>query len=315
VLAVDGSKYLLPDTPEVNARYGTTSNQYERNIPMALGSSLYDVFQGIVLDSRMSPWKTSERDLAYQHLQYSETNDLTLYDRGYPAFWMFSAHQDKGSFFCMRVRSDFNKETTAFTRSKKKQDFVVLKASEQMKVTCREKGVSTNDISVRLLRIKTRKGDYILITNLLNKRNYPLKSFKELYHLRWQVEESYKQQKSWLEIENFTGKSVLAIQQDYYASVLNQTLAGITAYAAESTMSASIQDRKLRYAINKAFTLSALKNTVIHLLFDTLDESLIYHWLESIGKTLSAIRPGRSFTRKKKVTDRHKFHMCYKRSL
>jgi len=197
---------LLPDEVGAYATYGGMTNQYEKSIPMALGSCLYDVFQGLRLDADLAHCKSSERDMAYQHLAYSQEDDLTLYDRGYPAFWLFAAHQDKGNHFCMRARRDFNKETKAFARSNKRQDIVVLKPSDQMKLTCKKKGVSTTDITVRLLRVKTSKGEYILITNLLNKRRYPLKAFKDLYHLRWQIEEGYKKQKNWLEMENFTGR-------------------------------------------------------------------------------------------------------------
>ncbi len=243
VLAVDGSKYLLPDEPSVYATYGGMTNQYEKSIPMALGSCLYDVFQGLILDARLTKYKGSERDLAHQHMDYSHADDLTLYDRGYPAFWLFAAHQDKGSHFCMRARVDFNSQTKTFAHSNKQQDIVVLKANDRMKLACKEKGVSTEDISVRLLRIKTSKGEYILITNLLNKRRYPLKAFKELYHLRWQIEEGYKKQKNWLEMENFTGRSVLAIKQDFHARILCQTLGAIIAYAAQDYMKLTVQGR------------------------------------------------------------------------
>jgi len=315
VLAVDGSKYLLPDNASIYDTYGGMTNQFEKKIPMALGSCLYDVFQGLILDSRLTIYKGDERDLAYHHMAYSHKKDLTLYDRGYPAFWLFAAHQDKGSHFCMRVRTSFNKETKAFAHSNKKQEIVVLKASNQMKVACKEKGVSSDDILVRLLRIKTTKGEYILITNLLNKRRYPLKAFKELYHLRWQIEEGYKKQKNWLEMENFTGRSVLAIKQDFHARVLCQTLGAITACSAQGAINDAVQGRLLSYKINFVATLSAMKNTVIHLLFNTLSCEEIKQWLFSIGQELSPIRENRSFTRKKKVTDRHKYHMAYKRAL
>ena len=315
VLAVDGSKYLLPDEPSVYATYGGMTNQYEKSIPMALGSCLYDVFQGLILDARFTKYKGSERDLAHQHMDYSQPDDLTLYDRGYPAFWLFAAHQDQESHFCMRARVDFNSQTKAFALSNKKQDTVVFKANDRMKLACKEKGVSSEDISVRLIRIKTSKGEYILITNLLNKRRYPLKAFKELYHLRWQIEEGYKKQKNWLEMENFTGRSVLAIKQDFHARILCQTLTAITAYAAQDTMKLTVQGRMLSYKINFVSTLSAMKNTLIHLLSNKLSCEEIRQWLYSIGQELSPIRAARSFTRKKKVTDRHKFHMAFKRAL
>ena len=58
------------------------------------------------------------------------------------------------------------------------------------------------------MRITVKNKVYLLITNLLNTQRYPVQAFKALYHARWQIEEGYKHQKTWLEIENFTGKSV-----------------------------------------------------------------------------------------------------------
>ena len=180
---------------------------------------------------------------------------------------------------------------------------------------CKGKNVSSEDIIIRLLHVDTKKGEYLLITNLIEKRQYPRAAFKALYHLRWQVEESYKKQKNGLEIENFTGQSAHAVKQDFHAKVLSQTLTAITIQATQYVISPCIKKRKLAYEINFTQALSAMKNTLIHLLFGTLDLPEIKQWLHSISQQLSAIRLGRSFTRKKKVTDRHKFHHSYKKTL
>jgi len=42
--------------------------------------------------------------------------------------------------------------------------------------------------------------------------------------LRWGIEENYKRLKQWLEIENFSGKSVLTIKQDFYAKIVAENL-------------------------------------------------------------------------------------------
>jgi hypothetical protein len=228
---------------------------------------------------------------------------------------MFSAHRDKGSFFCMRVQNNFSKETRDFVQSGDKERVVTLKANKRMAKDCEDRKVSSKDIRVRFLRVKTSKGEYILITNLIEKRQYPRASFKALYHLRWQVEEGYKKQKNWLEIENFSGESELAIRQDFHAKVLSQTLTAMMIQSAQKLIKPSIRNRDLRYKINFTQALSAMKNTLIHLLYDTIDELEIKRWLKLISQQLSAIRLGRSFTRKKKVTDRHNYHRSYKRAL
>ena len=153
------------------------------------------------------------------------------------------------------------------------------------------------------------------VTNLLHKSTYPIASFKGLYHLRWQIEEGYKKQKSWIEIENFTGKSVLAIKQDFHARILSLTLTAMAVDASQSYINSRVKRRKLAYKINFAQALSSMKDTIIHLLFNTIGEYEIIPWLQTMARMLSAIRPDRHFVRKKKSTDRHKFHIQYKRAL
>jgi hypothetical protein len=299
----------------MQSEYGGVSNQFEKHVPMAMGSCLYDVFQGLILDAKLAPYQSSERELAYQHLLLAEAGDLILYDRGYPSFWLFAAHRNKDINFCMRVKASFNSETKEFVKSGKKQAVAILEPDRIMKRQCEEKNLSSKPMLLRLLRVKTHKGDYILITNLLSKKVYPMASFKGLYHLRWQIEEGYKKQKSWVEIENFTGKSVLAIKQDYHARILSLTLTAIAVHASQGYINARVKQRKLTYKVNFAQALSSMKDTMIHLLFNTLSKIDTMRWLQSIAKMLSAIRPDRHFVRKKKSTDRHKFYDQYKRAL
>lgn len=315
VLAVDGSDYRLPDISSLGKTFGQSSNQSGKTVPMALGSCLYDVFQGVVLDALLAAYGSSERDLAHQHLKASDARDLILYDRGYPAFWLFAAHRDQQRYFCMRARSNSGADIKRFIQSGKQQDRITLSADHRMKAQCRERGISAESLELRLVRIKTHQGEYILITNLLDKRRYPLKAFKQLYHLRWKIEEGYKKQKSWLEIENFTGKSALAIRQDFHARILTLTLASIVAYAAQPYLKSVSGKRSLSYQINFAQTLSAMRNTTILLLLGQLDAHELRRWLQSIAQSMSAIRPDRNFVRKKKVADRRKHHFSYKRVL
>jgi len=313
VLAVDGSKYTLPVSKLIMKYFGGQPNQH-KTVPMALGSCLYDVFQGTCIDAQLAPYHSSERDLAYCHLDYTQDGDLIVYDRGYPAFWLFAAHQAMNRDYCMRVKASFNQETKDFVASGKKQAFVTLKASTKIKKACDKKGLSHDPIKVRLLRIKTSKGVYILITSLLSKRNYPIKAFKELYHLRWQVEEGYKKQKCWIEIENFKGQSVLAVKQEFHAKVLSQTLTAITIYAAQSYIKTSVSHRKLAYKINFAQTLSSMKDTLVKMILGHLTDLEVMRWLKSISQCLSAVRPGRSFERKKASVVNRKYNISYTRA-
>lgn len=95
---------------------------------------------------------------------------------------------------------------------------------------CKALGLNTSPIKLRFICIKLRTGEKeILITSLIDHQKYPYRIFSGLYQLRWPVEESYKTMKSRLEIENFSGKSCLAINQDFYAKIFSCNLTTILA--------------------------------------------------------------------------------------
>ena len=50
---------------------------------MAMASVFYDVLNKIVMDSGIHPRLTSEKQCAEDHLQFSDKNDLVLFDRGF----------------------------------------------------------------------------------------------------------------------------------------------------------------------------------------------------------------------------------------
>ena len=296
VLAVDGSKYLLPNTPDVIKKFGGQDNQFGIK-PMALGSSLYDVYQGIVLDAKITHYNTSERDLAFAHLQHTSINDLILYDRGYSAFWLVLAHIIFKRDFCMRIRSNFNKQTIAFEKSSKRDAVITLNPSSEMIEQAKEKGLSIEPVMVRLLKVKTTKGEYLLMTSLLDSTRYPRKDFAGLYHLRWQIEEAYKAQKCRFEVENFSGESILSIQQDYHACMLNHVLTAISCFYAQGYINQRVSKRKLAYKINFSRAISSVKDILVNVLNNYLIDIEIRQSLQSISKNLTPIRAGRSFER------------------
>jgi len=298
ILAVDGSKYSLPNTPSVIKEFGGQDNQFGLK-PMALGSCLYDVYQGIVLDAKLMHYSSSERDLAFEHLQHTSDNDLILYDRGYVAYWLVLAHINAKRDFCMRIRSNFNKQTKAFEKSSKRDMVITLDPSDEIIAHAKAKGLSIEPVTVRLLKVKTSKGEYLLMTTLLDNTHYPRKDFTDLYHMRWQIEEAYKAQKCRFEVENFSGESVLSIQQDYHACMLNHVLTAISCYYAQGYVSKRVAKRKLAYKINFSKAISSVKDILVSALNGLLLDIDIQESLQTISKNLTPIRPGRSFEREK----------------
>jgi hypothetical protein len=84
VLAVDGSKLLLPDSDDVREAFGTIAwtdgKQYGEH-PYALASVLYDVLSCVTIDARLGKAKADEVDLAVELMAHTQADDLLLMDR------------------------------------------------------------------------------------------------------------------------------------------------------------------------------------------------------------------------------------------
>ena len=79
-------------------------------------------------------------------------------------------------------------------------------------------------LKLRLLTIELDNGQKeFLLTNLFDKR-FDLDDFKELYRLRWGIETNYNTLKNRLNIENYTGKRRITIEQDIYSQFLRYNI-------------------------------------------------------------------------------------------
>ena len=172
----------------------------------------------------------------------------------------------------------------------------------------KEQGIDFEPIKCRFICIELSTGEKeVLITSLLDAEEYPYKLFEELYNLRWGVEESYKIDKHRLELENFSGKSVVAIRQDFFAGILMGNLTAILS----SNLGEEINQKKRKYdyKVNKTTALSKVKE-FLAFLFNSLDvlqfiEMLVSEFLLNVFP----IRLGRSFERKKQK--RKRYHKTY----
>ena len=101
----------------------------------------------------------------------------------------------------MRVSSSFLK---AVNEAKKEDQVIEVKIEEEY-------------VKIRVLRFVLDSGEEeVLITNLLDEE-LGIKDFKALYFKRWGIEVKFNELKNRLQIENFTGDTQIAVEQDFYA--------------------------------------------------------------------------------------------------
>ncbi|MGA1839223.1 MAG: transposase, partial [bacterium] len=151
----------------------------------------------------------------------------------------------------------------------------------------------------------------VLITSLMDTATYPHSLFKKLYHDRWLVEESYKLFKSRIELENFTGKSVEAVKQDFYARIFMLNLTSMLAFPVQDLINTNHKDCKYSYQISWTQALAKMKNVGILLFVREMIAPIIVKLQKLFLWSVVPIRPGRKFSRKSRFHQR-RYAFAYK---
>ena len=155
---------------------------------------------------------------------------------------------------------------------------------------------------VRVLRIKLSEDvTEVLVTNIYDEKITTIE-FKELYFLRWGVESKYKELKSSIKIEEFSGTKPIAIEQDFYTSIYLSMISGLIKKDADASIDAN-KDKSLNstYQSNRNFILGQVFKRIIKLLVKSrLRNKILKSILEKSIKIRSQVRCNRSCERKKK---------------
>lgn len=314
LVAIDGSSLRLPSTEETRQEFGINEEKAGQKIVVARISEAFDPLNHITIDACIAPFKTSEHEMMLHHVKRLNKGDIAIYDRNYPGYWVYKLHQHKEINFCFRIQiKGRGKYIDDFIKSGKKEAIVEIRSTEKSKEKCKSLGLDTLPIKCRLVRVELNKGDIeVLVTSLLDMQMYPHSCFKELYHLRWGVEEDYKLLKCRVELGNFSGKSSLAIYQDFYAKILLTNLASIIVFDASKEIEEESITRKYNYKINWNNVIQNMRLSGFLLFIRSNFKELIRHLHYLFKQNPIPFRPKRTFERKKSAKNRTQFSMCYK---
>ena len=273
VLGIDSSLIRLPATASLVNRFGLVecANQ---NGPGALRytqariSLLYDVLNQFGWDARLEPYAMAETELARDHLAHANPGDLILCDRGYAGLHWFIFLRSLGMEFVVRCgQGSFGAVQALLKRDEAEVSWeVVLLAHSELKRELRAAGLPT-ELRVRLVTVRLTTGELeVLATSLLDPQHYPTAQFAQVYHWRWGIETFYGRLKGRLELENWSGKTKVAIQQDFQAAVFLSNLERVVGRAAGEELAQATAHREQPAQLNRAVGLHTIKNQIIAML-------------------------------------------------
>ena len=171
MFAIDGSVLNLPQLPTIISHFGGQPKCRGGKIvyPMARLFALLDVGTGLIWQSSLEPDALGEQVAAAEHLSALPANALTLYDRGYPSFFLMALHRQHGQAFCMRMPRKFSSQIDALFASQSAARSITLTANPASAALCLEHGVDASPLQLRLARVELATEVEVLASSLTDK--------------------------------------------------------------------------------------------------------------------------------------------------
>lgn len=231
IIAVDGVKGELPNTPELREKCNiSAASKY----PQFHAVASFDVLNCKFLDAEIQMKISNERKLAYELInKHLAENDIFLFDRGFPSIALIQILENKNLKFVARVTKSFLKEVNDFSSQKVLDKVVHIDYTSERKSKSNVKNIEVPySFDLRCVKIKLSSGKTeVLITNL-TKNIFSRSEIAYLYGLRWGIETSFNHLKNAINIEEFVGIKENSIKQEFYSILLKYNL--VTQYVGEA---------------------------------------------------------------------------------
>lgn len=223
VIAVDGVKGELPNTPELMKKYAPSKTA---KYPLFHAAASFDVLNCKFIDAEITVSPTDERQEACKLLEnHKSEEDIFLFDRGFPSIALIQKSEEKGLKFVARVSKSFIKEVNDFTSKKYLDKTIHIDYTSQRAKNGKVKNIKLPySFDLRCVKIILPSGETeVLITNLpINK--FKRKDIGYLYSLRWAIETSFNHLKNAINIEEFVGIKENSIKQEFYSVLIKYNI-------------------------------------------------------------------------------------------
>ena len=176
-------------------------------------SEVVELTTGIIVSAKLTPMVIGERRLATDQIievsqlfkRINQPSQLYVFDRGYISKEMMKMILDIEASFLFRVPRGFNPTIDRLVDNGESDCIVNIDSFLQLRLIVRHLPSGEKCILLTSLKDLEITGD----------------EFYRLYWLRWiGCEEGYRKQKINLQLENFSGTSLEAVLQEFWATVV-----------------------------------------------------------------------------------------------
>lgn len=276
LLAVDGSDLCIAHNPnDAENHFPATENAKGYNLLHL--NAMYDLCSRVYVDTIVQPGrKENEFQALTDMVDRSDIKEKTIViaDRGYESYNVFEHIAKKGWNYVIRVKDICSIGITSRISLPDEEtfdiDYSTLLTRQQTKEIKahpeKYKFMPTNQkfdylpvgdkgnylIKFRVVRFATSENTYEVIITNLSEKEFPAEKLKEIYHLRWGIETSFRELKYAIGLTSFHSKKADYILQEIFARLTMYNFCEII------TTHVVIQqkDRKYSYQVNFTMAIS-----------------------------------------------------------
>lgn len=313
LVACDGSAADIFRNPDDSDTFFEPNGKSTRGFNQIHINAFFSVLDKKITDLLIQPArKRNEYSAFCQMVDRSESDTPVIYlcDRGYASYNAFAHVIESGQFFVMRCTDDKTEKILGFpldniqqldyhverilSRSQSKKKRLHPEQEEQYRFVCKNvpmdyitQGHPEYRLSLRIIRIELSDSCYEnLITNL-PELDFDFDDLKDLYHLRWDEETSFRDLKYPLCLKAFHSQKYEYIIQEVWARAI------LYNFCSEIAMAVEIPEKKRKYVyqVNYSEAIKICRDFLRIHDGTTLDvEGLI-------AQNILPVRPGRTFPR------------------
>lgn len=307
--AVDGSILNIVDTPANRKYFGEGGND-QKTVCQARLLISYDPLNKIIDKAQLENLKVGEKTIAKQWVADRTSEELSIYDRGFPSLVLQYLHQHYKSSYLMRCKLGHSSLVKDFVASDQKDIVVEQFISRRNRNELLKLGfqiTKETSIKVRLLKIELETGEIeILMTNLIDQEKYVYKQFAQLYFLRWKSETIIGFLKNTLLIEIASGFNPLAIEQDFWGCIIRANIQAIIEEETIPLIKKKCEKRKFDYKVNRTIASGNLKYMLPQLLLSKNNKEYYQEIIRTFCRHLEPHRENRKYKRSIKTYRRNR---------
>ena len=318
LLACDGSDLCIAHNPQDETTYFHSTPDSKGFNQMHL-NALYDLLSRTYVDAIIQPARQENENQALCKMidrYHNNTKTLFIADRGFESYNIFAHIQEKGMYYLIRVRDILSQGMVSAAKAQLPIDQDSFDSIVKITLTNKHtkdvlanlvkyRIVMTNqrfdflsvhqrfyDLEFRVVRFPLSNGSFECIITNLSQDDFSSDDIKDLYHMRWGIETSFRELKYAIGLTNFHSKKRDYIQQEIWARLILYNFCE----AITTRTIARLSNRKRKHCYQLNYT------RAIHIcrFFLSIRKRAPPDVESLISRELLPVRPGRSDPRKVK---------------